>query len=109
MVPQAFAMTLLMCGPDVSMDEYIDCFSENVTWVSGMSGGERLLHLSVANLTAQEKIPAYKKHVASNKDAEVWFSRIPVMQQQAHTVMIPPSRKQFEIPFEEKYGVAPER
>ena len=29
--------------PDKSVDEYIACFKENVTWVKGMSGGERRL------------------------------------------------------------------
>ena len=33
-------MTMLSCGPDLSMDQYIECFNKNVTWVSGMSGGE---------------------------------------------------------------------
>ena len=41
MVPEAFAMTMLLCGPGLSLNEYIACFKENVTWVPGMSGGER--------------------------------------------------------------------
>ena len=41
MVPEAFAMTMLICGPDKSIAEYTACFKEHVTWVPGMSGGER--------------------------------------------------------------------
>ena len=74
MVPEAFAMTMLLCGPGLSLNEYIACFKENVTWVPGMSGGERRLAFKRGELNATRENPAaYKKHVASNKDATVWF------------------------------------
>jgi hypothetical protein len=74
MVPEAFAMTMLMCGPGLTMDEYVACFDKNVTWVSGMSGGERRLAFKRGELNATRENPAaYKKHVESNPDAEVWF------------------------------------
>ena len=109
MVPEAFAMTMLMCGPDKSMDEYINCFSENVTWVSGMSGGERRLAFKRGELNGTRENPAaYKKHVASNKDAEVWFHH-GILDAATGTHSDDPNYpgKQFEILFEEKYGVAP--
>jgi hypothetical protein len=71
MVPEAFAMTMLLCGPDLSMDQYIECFKKNVTWVSGMSGGERRLAFKRGELNGTRENPAaYKKHVASNPDAK---------------------------------------
>ena len=42
MVPEAFAFTMLICGPNKSIEEYTACFKEKVTWVKGMSGGEIL-------------------------------------------------------------------
>ena len=30
MVPEAFAFTMLICGPDKSIEEYTACFKENV-------------------------------------------------------------------------------
>ena len=49
-----------MCGPDKS-DEYIDCFSENVTWVSGMSGGERRLAFKRGELNGTRENPSILK------------------------------------------------
>ena len=57
MVPEAFAMTLMLCGPDKSVDEYIACFKENVTWVKGMSGGERRLAFKRGDLNGTRENP----------------------------------------------------
>ena len=62
MVPEGtFAMTMLSCGPDLSMDQYIECFNKNVTWVSGMSGGERLAFKRGELNGTRENPAAYKK------------------------------------------------
>ena len=62
MVPEAFAMTMLICGPDKSVDEYVACFKERVTWVPGMSGGERRLAFKRGELNGTRENPAaYKK------------------------------------------------
>ena len=74
MVPEAFAMTMLICGPDKTVVEYVACFKENVTWVNGMTGGERRLAFKRGELNGTRENPAaYKKHVESNPDAEIWF------------------------------------
>ena len=49
MVTEAFAFTMLTCGLKTSVTDYVGCFNENVTWVKGMSGGERPLLLSEVN------------------------------------------------------------
>jgi len=75
MVPEAFAMTMLICGSDKTIAEYVDCFKDNVTWVKGMSGGERRLAFKRGELNGTRENPAaYKKHVESNPDAELWFT-----------------------------------
>jgi hypothetical protein len=74
MVPEAFAMALLICGPDKTVDEYIACFKENVTWVKGMKTSERRLAFKRGELTGTRENPAtYKKHVAPDENAELWF------------------------------------
>ena len=77
MVPEAFAMTLLICGPDKSVDEYVECFKEHVTWVPGMSGGERRLAFKRGELTGTRENPAaFKKHAIPSieaGDARLWF------------------------------------
>jgi len=74
MVPEAFAMTMLVCGPDKTIDEYVQCFKENVTWVSGMSGSERRLAFRRGELNGTRENPAaYKKHVEQDENAEIWF------------------------------------
>lgn len=72
--PEAYAMTLLLCGPGMSVEEYIECFQEKVTWVNGMSGGDRRLAFQSGELNATRENPAaYLKHVAPNENATVWF------------------------------------
>ena len=107
MVPEAFAITMLMCGPRLSMDEYVACFDKHVTWVSGMSGGERRLAFKRGELNATRENPAaYKKHVESNADAEVWFTH-GILDAASKSHVDDPNYpgKQFEILFENMYGV----
>ena len=109
MVPEAFAMTMLLCGPDLSMDQYVECFKKNVIWVSGMSGGERRLAFKRGELNGTRENPAaYKKHVAPNPNAEVWFTH-GILDANSASHMDDPNypNMQFEILFKNKYGVAP--
>lgn len=108
MVPEAFAMTMLICGPDKSVDEYIACFKENVTWVNGMSGGERRLAFKRGELNGTRENPAaYKKHVESNADAEVWFHHGILQADGSHADDPNYPGYQFETLFEKRWGVAP--
>jgi len=109
MVPEAFAMTMLLCGPGLSMDQYAECFKKNVIWVAGMSGGERRLAFKRGELNGTRENPAaYKKHVASNPDARVWFTH-GILDANTASHMDDPNypNMQFEILFKNKYGVAP--
>jgi hypothetical protein len=58
MVPEAFAIALLICGPDKSVDEYVNCFKKNVTWVKGMKTAERRLAFKRGELTGTRENPA---------------------------------------------------
>ena len=108
MVPEAFAMTLLICGPNKTMDEYVACFKEHVTWVSGMSNGERRLAFKRGELTGSRENPAaYKKHIETDPNAEIWFH---------HGILQPDGSRiddpnypgyQLEVLFEERWGVKP--
>lgn len=112
MVPEAFAMTLLICGPDKTVDEYVACFKENVTWVSGMKGSERRLAFKRGELLGTRENPAaFKKHaqpVIDAGDAKLWFH---------HGILDAANARhnddpnypgyQLEILFEKKWGVAP--
>jgi len=77
MTPEAMAITMLLCGPELTTEQYIDCFGENVLWVNGMSGGERRLAFQRGELNVTRENPAaFKKHVGPQieaGDAEVWF------------------------------------
>ena len=109
MVPEAFAMTLLLCGPDKDMQGYIDCFKEKVTWVAGMNGSERRLAFKRGELNGTRENPvAYKKHVISNANAEVWFHHgilNPVTGKHSDDINYP--GYQLEILFQQKWGVKP--
>jgi len=109
MVPEAFAMTMLLCGPDLTMDQYAECFKKNVIWVAGMSGGERRLAFKRGELNGTRENPAaYKKHVAPNPNARVWFTH-GILDANSASHMDDPNypNMQFEILFKNKYGVEP--
>ena len=109
MVPEAFAMTMLLCGPGLSMDEYAECFKKSVTWVAGMSGGERRLAFKRGELNGTRENPAaYKKHVESNADAEVWFHH-GILDAASKNHVADPNYPgyQFEELFIKQYGIAP--
>jgi hypothetical protein len=74
MVPEAFAFTMLTCGPRRTVIDYVACFNENVTWVKGMSTAERRLAFKRGELNGTRENPAaYKKHVEADNNAELWF------------------------------------
>ena len=53
---------------DKSVDEYVSCFKKNVTWVMGMSGGERRLAFKRGDLNGSRENPAtYQIHIAPMK------------------------------------------
>ena len=108
MVPEAFAMTMLICGPDKTIEEYTACFKDNVTWVNGMSGGERRLAFKRGELNGTRENPAaYKKHVESNPNAELWFHHGILQADGSHADDPNYPGYQFEILFEQRYGVKP--
>ena len=74
MTPEAFAMAMLLCGPGNTVAGYIMCFKNKVVWVHGMSGNERRLAFRRGELNGTRENPAaYMKHVAGDKNAELWF------------------------------------
>ena len=74
-------------GPEDGMDAYVACFKDNVKWIKGMNGSEKMFGiLRGRNLLVLEKIRPYKKHVAPDDIAEIWFHGI---LQTEHTQMIP--------------------
>ena len=108
MVPEGFAMTMLLCGPKPSVDAYVSCFKKHVVWVKGMSGSERRLAFRRGELNGSRENPAaYKKHIAPNDKAEIWFH---------HGILQPDGSKaddpnhpgfQFEDLYEKKWGEKP--
>ena len=108
MVPEAFAIALLICGPDKSVDEYISCFDKHVTWVKGMSTAERRLAFKRGELSGTRENPAtYKKHVEPDTNAELWFHHGLLQPDGSHADDPNFPGLQLEILFEERWGKAP--
>lgn len=108
MVPEAFAMAMLLCGPKDTVDEYVSCFKQNVSWVSGMSGAERRLAFKRGELNGTRENPAaYKKHVASDESAEVWFHHGILQADGSHADDPNYPGYQFELLYVNKWGALP--
>lgn len=107
MVPEAFAIAMLECGPGYTTEGYILCFKERVKWVKGMSGGERRLAFKRGELTATRENPAaYKKHVEDDPNAELWFHH-GVLEDGVHRDDPNYPGYQFEDLYEQKWGQRP--
>ena len=108
MIPEGLAMTMLLCGPDKTIEQYITCFKDNVRWVKGMSNGERRLAFKRGELNATRENPAAdKKHVESDDNAEIWFHHGILQADGSHADDPNHPGFQFEVLFEERWGVAP--
>ena len=108
MVPEAFAIALLICGPNKSVDQYIQCFKKNVTWVKGMKTAERRLAFKRGELTGTRENPAtYKKHVVPDSNAELWFHHGLLQPDGSHADDPNYPGLQLEILFKKRWGVAP--
>ena len=108
-VPDAMGMALLLCGPKASIAEYTTCFKSKVNWVPGFSkGGDRRLAFKRGELTIDRENPAaYKKHIAPNADAEVWFHHGILQGDGTHADDVNYPGLQMEILYEAKWGEAP--
>lgn len=108
MVPEAMAFTMLTCGPRISVNAYIACFNENVTWVKGMSTAERRLAFKRGELNGTRENPAaYKKHVESDEKAEVWFHHGILQADGSHADDPNYPGYQFEKLYEKRWGEKP--
>ena len=108
-VPDAMGLALLLCGPLDTIAEYTTCFKSKVTFVAGFSkGGDRRLAFKRGELTIDRENPAaYKKHIAPNADAEVWFHHGILQGDGTHADDVNYPGKQMEILYEAKWGEAP--
>ena len=108
-VPDAMGLALLLCGPLGSIAEYTDCFKSKVTFVAGFSkGGDRRLAFKRGELTVDRENPAaFKKHIAPNADAEVWFHHGILQGDGTHADDVNYPGLQMEILYEAKWGEAP--
>lgn len=108
-VPDAMALALLLCGKLDSIAEYTTCFKSKVTFVPGFSkGGDRRLAFKRGELTVDRENPAaYKKHIAPNEEAEVWFHHGILQADGSHADDVNYPGLQMEILYEQKWGEAP--
>jgi hypothetical protein len=76
--PDVMAFTLLACGELPTIDDYVACFKDKVTYVKGMKSGDRRLAFMRGELNAtRESTAAFIKHVQpliDKGEAELWFS-----------------------------------
>jgi hypothetical protein len=108
-VPDAMGLALLLCGKLDSIDAYTTCFKSKVTFVPGFKkGGDRRLAFKRGELTVDRENPAaYKKHIAPNEEAEVWFHHGILQADGSHADDPNYPGLQMEILYEQKWGEAP--
>ena len=110
--PEAFAIAMLFCGPDMTINQYKVCFKEKVTWVPGMKQNEFRMAFKRGETTGSRENPAaFKKHIQptiNDGNAEIWFHHgILDASTGNHSDDANFPGYQFELLFEEKWGVAP--
>ena len=77
-VSEAMAVTLLTCGTEMSVDEYLACFKDKVVWIPGYGGSDRRIAFMNGELNASRDNPikTKKKYKEMMEDGtgEYWFS-----------------------------------
>lgn len=109
MNPDALAITMLICGPDKTLEQYKECFDEKFTYVKGMSGSERRLAYMRGELNVTRENPlAYKKHAEKVQENVNWFSN-GVLDLETGQVINDKNfpKLTFQQVFKEKWGVEP--
>lgn len=107
--PDIIAMTLLVCGPGKTMQQYAACYKEHFKYVHGMTGNERKLAYMRGETNSVRETPAsyYKniKPVTQNSD---WFNP-GVLDLKTGKVKADPNFPgvDFAEVYKKKWGVAP--
>lgn len=72
--PDVMGIVLLVCGPKATVQEYIDCYKQKVTFVKGMKPTEaRLAALRGELNVVRETFVSNKKFIEKEKDFTPWF------------------------------------
>jgi len=108
--PDAMAITMLICGPKKTTDEYKACYKEKFKFVNGMKANERRLAYMRGELNVQRETPAaYNKFLLPMKENELWFSHgiIDLKTGKVTGDTNYPSAPSFQEVYKKKWGVAP--
>lgn len=111
--PDIMALTLMVCGPDKTVDEYISCLEENITYVKGFQNQNefRMSYKRNELNSIRENPAAWKKNMTeevNNGQSELWFHHGLLDANTGNQVDdINYPGMQFETVYEEKWGVAP--
>ena len=108
--PDVMAMTLLVCGPNKTMQEYKTCSDKNIKYVKGMGGGERRAAFMRGELNAaRETTSAYFKVYRPMKENADWFNHGVLDIKTGKTVadINFPNEVFFNAVFKQKWGVEP--
>lgn len=108
--PDAMAITMLICGPKQSIEEYALCYKDKFKFVQGMKANERRLAYMRGELNVQRETPAaYIKFLEPMKENELWFSH-GILDLKTGKIVNDPNFSQagsFQEVYKRKWGVAP--
>lgn len=108
--PDAMAITMLICGPKKTTEEYAACYKEKFKFVQGMKANERRLAYMRGELNVQRETPsAYIKFLEPMKENELWFSHGILDLKTGKIVKDPnfPEAGSFQEVYKRKWGVPP--
>lgn len=108
--PDGIAIAMLVCGNLPTKEDYIKCWNRRVTWVNGISGGERRLAFERNELnTTRETTTAWFKFYSNLPSNKLWYHH-GVMDlatgKQKDDPNFPPGHT-FETVFKQLHGVEP--
>lgn len=107
--PDGMAMAMMICGPQETTEGYMTCWNEQMTWINGLSGGERrLMFLRGESTISRESPAAWKKFMAEAPENVIWFTHGVydlALGRQVPDMNFPGT--QFEDMYKEVWGVEP--
>jgi len=109
--PDVMGIVLLVCGPKKSVEEYMACYKEKVTFVKGMKPTEaRLAALRGELNVVRETFVSNKKFIEVDKNFTPWFEHGVLDLKTGKTVKDKnfPNVPTLEEAYKAKWGKAPE-
>ena len=106
--PSVMSIVMMVCGPKATLDEYLKCYNEKFTYVTGLNNAEIALSFArgETNVTRNPP-PKWNLEISQLPGAEFWYSHGILDLKTGKIIKDPNYPVTFEDAFEKRWGKKP--